>query len=322
MAVFLLSCVFLLIASYQDFKLRLVDGYIWLLLFIFAIPVNLIRLVLYWKDSTLLIYIAVSMIIGILLSFFMLIFGLWGEADILGLICLSLLDPISIKLISGIPSIFNTNFLFLILPISLTLVMNAALLQIPIPIIILVKNYFGYRKNPERYQMPQSSTIQKIFASCLGEPLPISSILTKPFFHYQMLEKNALFTNKINLNEQYPVPFIRLASEPLLRWKENRRISYSLLQPNWVNKQKQNLNMTQLHRNGNKWSFDFSIGLKSEEEDLFRQRTLLGHAIADKNLQRETIWVQYSIPFLIPMFIGYVLAFIGINILFVIFSFV
>lgn len=318
--VFLLSCILLIVASYQDLKARLVDGSIWLLLFILVIPVNLIRLVLYWNNSTLLIYIAISMVIGILLALFMLLFGLWGEADILALICLSLVNPISIKLISGVPNIFNTNFLSFILPVSLTLVMNAALLQIPLPIIILVKNYYGYRKHPERYQIPQSSTLRKIFASCLGEPLPITSILTKPLFFYQMLEKNTLYNNKKNLNEQYPVPFIRLASEPLLRWKENRRNSYSLLHPNMINKQRQNFSQLQFPKNKHNWSFDFSIGLKSEEEDLFRQRTLLNQASKDLNLQRENVWVQYSIPFLIPMFIGFILAFNGINILFQLFT--
>lgn len=78
----------------------------------------------------------------------MLIFGLWGGADILALICITLLSPISLALVEGVPSIYNQNYLEMILPIGLTIVMNAALLQTPIPFIILVKNYFGYKKNP------------------------------------------------------------------------------------------------------------------------------------------------------------------------------
>ena len=246
----------------------------------------------------------------------MLIFGLWGGADILALVCLSLLSPISLLLTDGLPTIYNNNFLELILPLSLTIVMNAALIQVPLPLIILGKNYFRYKKNPEPYRLPVSSKMGKIFASCLGEPLPMGSILTKPLFYYQILEKNSKYTNKMDLNATYPVPFIRLSSEPLFRWKEFKESSYSLLQPNRLLEQKKDYPISHLVINKDKWSFDFSIGLKSEEEDLFRQRTLIHQACNDKDLKRSYVWVQYSVPFLIPMFIGYILAFNGINILF------
>ena len=254
---------------------------------------------------------------GIVIAFIMLIFSLWGGADILALCSLSLLSPISLLLINGLPTIYNNNFLELILPLSLTIVMNAALIQVPLPFIILGKNYFRYRKNPEQYQLPASSIIAKIFASCLGEPLPVGTILTKPLFYYQILENNTKFTNKLDLNAIYPIPFIRLTSEPLFRWKEFRRNSYSLLQPNKHFEQENCSLFTNSQINKDKWSFDFSIGLKSEEEDLFRQRTLIHQACNDKVLKRSYVWVQYSVPFLIPMFLGYILAFNGINIIFI-----
>lgn len=314
----MIVCLFLLIAAYQDLKLRLVDGNIWFILLILIIPVNLIRLILYWNEPSLLLFIILSMALGIILAFLMLILGLWGGADILALICLSLISPISIKVINGLPSIYNTNFLTLILPLSLALVMNAAIIQIPLPFIILAKNYRQYMQYPERYSEPKTSKIKKLFACCLGEPLPVSSILTKPIFHYQVLEKNHEFSNQENLNEKYPVPFVRLASEPLLRWQQYRRTSYSLLQPNIFLQQKRELTKLQNPSIKREWSFDFSIGLKSEEEDLYRQRMLIGHAVTEQNLRKNYLWVQYSIPFLIPMFVGYILAFNGINILFLV----
>lgn len=246
----------------------------------------------------------------------MFVFGLWGGADILALICLSFLNPISLNVSNGLPGITNPDYLSLILPLSLSIIMNAALLQIPLPLLILARNYLSYRKNPELYDLPKSSPLAKVFASFLGEPLQFITILQKPLFYYQALEKNSLYTNDKNLQEIYPVPFIRLASEPLLRWKQYRRKSFSLLQQNALT----NLRITNpLIYQGlktSKWEFDFSIGLKSEEEDLYRQRILLRQATNSKSLRRRTLWVQYSIPFLIPMFIGYILAFNGFNILF------
>lgn len=254
----------------------------------------------------------ISIIVGVILSAIMLIFGLWGGADILALICLSFLSPISIQLIQGLPSIYNTNYLELILPVSLSLVMNAALLQIPLPIIIFVNNWLRYKQHPEAYDQPKAPRLHKLFASFLGEPLLISSILTKPVFHYQTLEKNNSFKNTGDLDTIYPVPFIRLTSEPLLRWKQFRSEAFNQLNNKFTIYEEPQINILTNRISKYKWSFDFSIGLKSEEEDLYRQRTILQQAIKD----RKYLWVQYSIPFLIPMLIGYVLAFNGINILF------
>ena len=99
------------------------------------------------------------MIIGITLAFLMLIFGLWGGADVLALICLSLVSPISIEVISGLPSIYNNDFLTLIIPLSIALVMNAALIQVPIPFIILAKNYWKHKRFPELYAIPKTSKL-------------------------------------------------------------------------------------------------------------------------------------------------------------------
>ena len=258
----------------------------------------------------------ISIVFGIAIAIFMLIFGLWGGADILALISLSFLSPIPLTLINGLPSPTNPNYLSLIVPLSLSVIINAALLQIPLPLVILTKNYLSYRKNPALYSLPQSSPLAKVFASNLGEPLSMSAILQKPLFYYQSLEKNSLYANDKNLHELYPVPFIRLTSEPLLRWKQYRKKSFSLLRRNKVLDQRTDNPLLHQDMKSNKWQFDFSIGLKSEEEDLFRQRTLLQQATKKGNLRRSTLWVQYSIPFLIPMFIGYILAFNGFNILF------
>jgi hypothetical protein len=257
----------------------------------------------------------ISVIMGLVLTFVMLLFGLWGGADIIALFCLSIISPISIQLIGGLPSIHNNNFLSLILPISLSLVMNAALVQIPIPLFILGKNFINVKKHPNYYLLPKTSTKEKIFASCLGEPLPLRSILTKPIFYYQVLEKNPLFTNKVELNEVYPVPFIRLTSEPLIRWKLFRTRVYSILNPSILVSERDNAQFKLQNGYKKNWNFDFTVSLKSEEEDLFRQRTLLEHAVTELKTKKNILWVQYSVPFIVPMLIGYILAFNGINIL-------
>ena len=257
----------------------------------------------------------ISIGLGFLIAFAMLFLGLWGGADIIALICLSLLSPIALPLLSGFPSVTEPNFLELFLPMSLSLVMNAALIQIPLPIIILGKNYLNYKKNPEAYQLPQASSIQKFFASFLGEPLLVSSILSKPIFHYQSLEKNTLFDSDNDLNSIYPVPFIRLTSEPLLRWKLFHNKNYSLPYRNTVIGNQRSTTLISNSKQDVNWKFDFSVGLKSEEEDMYRQRIILRHA-SEGSLKRKYLWVQYSVPFLIPMLLGYILSFYGINILF------
>lgn len=302
----------MIIASYQDFKQRLVDGYIWLFLLILVLPVILIRLILYWDRWDILTFMIISIGIGLIFAFIMLYFGLWGEADILAFICISLLSPIALSLTNGLPNIYDKNYLELIVPLNLSMIVNAAVIQIPIPIVIASKNYFRYKKNPEAYILPEASKRQKFFASFLGEPLLLSSILTKPVFYYQVMEKNVYFTNDVNLNNIYPVPFIRLTSEPLLRWKMFRAKTIELLTENKLDYKKQIIQDMINSDPLEKWNFDFTIGLKSEEEDLYRQRILLEQATKGK-LKRKYLWVQYSIPFLIPMLLGYILAFSGIN---------
>ena len=266
------------------------------------------------------IYIVLSIVSGLIIAFVMLHFGLWGGADIIALVCLSIFSPISLALTTGLPSVFNQNYLELILPMSLALVMNAAIIQVPLPIIIGIKNYATSKKNPEAYRLPQATKLQKIFASLLGEPLPLNTILSKSIFYYQSLEKNTFFTNEIDLQSKYPVPFIRLASEPLLRWQTFPQNSLAIQKLNY----KQMMRQTKIQETKNilrnNWSFDFTIGLKSEEEDLYRQRTILQHA-AHGELQRKYLWVKYSVPFLIPMLQGYILAFFNINLLFELFKY-
>jgi hypothetical protein len=138
----------------------------------------------------------------------------------------------------------------------------------------------------------------------------MTEILKKPVWYYQVLEKLPSDKTNENLNAIYPVPYIRLNSESLYRWQLYKNQTFNLLQPNKLI----NISSGSKFLSNNEWKFDFSIGLKSEEEDLYRQRTTINHAIRDKS--KSVLWVQYSVPFLLPLTIGLILSFFQINLIY------
>lgn len=305
---FIITSIILVLTVFQDIKERLVDGVYWIILLVLAIPVNLIRILLYWDKIEVLGFALLSIFIGISIALIMGYFGLWGGADVLALICIALLSPLSLEQINGFNLTLIQNDIFILLPLTLTLVINASLLQLPLPFIILSKNILNFRSNPDKYINPEGSRYKKLVASFIGEPLLVNQILKKPIWYFQVLEKNYNFDNTTDLNSIYPVPFIRFQSEPLQRWSMYSKFSWSMIQnSNYINK----VTYPPFRRNLG-WKFDFSIGMKSEEEDLFRQRTIISDAIDER---RRYLWVQYSVPFLLPMTIGYLLAFFQINLL-------
>ena len=305
---------------YQDIKERLVDGYIWLILLLLAIPANIIRLVLYWSRPEILLISLISIVFGLFIALFMGFFGLWGGADVLALICITLMNPIPISLIDTTALPLLDQLLSYIFPLSLIIVINAVLIQLPLPIIIFLHNYRKKRQFKIMYALPIESNVNKFFANFLGEPLAIKDILAKPIFYYQVLEKERIPNTKVQyIESMYPVPFVRLCSEELVRWKMFRK------EPQIY----QNFNILQFKRNQfidmlntnpkNHWKLDFSIGLKSEEEDMYRQRTVINSALFGRQ-KRNFLWVQYSVPFLLPMVIGFFLGFWGVNFLVEIFK--
>jgi hypothetical protein len=56
---------------------------------------------------------------------------------------------------------------------------------------------------------------------------------------------------------------------------------------------------------GKKWEFDFTVGLGDEEEDLAKRKEVISQCEEDN---KEIIWVQRSIPLLVPMVCGFFLS--------------
>ncbi|MFX1251552.1 MAG: prepilin peptidase [Promethearchaeota archaeon] len=54
-----------------------------------------------------------------------------------------------------------------------------------------------------------------------------------------------------------------------------------------------------------KWEFDFTVGLGDEEEDLAKRKEIISQCEEEN---KETIWVQRSIPLLVPMVCGFFLS--------------
>ena len=146
--VVLFTLTLMVYASIKDFQERAIEGYVWVILLISAVPINLFRLIIYWGNQTLLLIGLLSIIIGILLAILFGLLGMWGGADVLALISISIISPFSIFAFHNLNQITGTIFQLQIFPLSLSIIMNASLLQIPIPMGIAFKNGINYIKNP------------------------------------------------------------------------------------------------------------------------------------------------------------------------------
>lgn len=295
------TSVLLVYASIKDFQERAIEGTIWVILLISSIPINLIRLVLHWGNWPLILLAGISILFGLFIAITFGYYGLWGGADVLALISISIISPISLFMLRS-TSIMNENdLLLIILPFSLIILMNAVLIQIPIPFVLALKNGINYIRNPQAYRIPLEHPLKKIFASFLGGPISISDLIRKHPWFYSIIENHSNF-QKI----EFPVPFIRNSSEALYRWQLFRTKWWSLSMPQI----QFNSNILNKNKNQN-WKFNFQLGLASEEEDLFRQRMILLEA----SQTRSYLWIQYSIPFLIPLTLGYIISILGFNLL-------
>ena len=123
---------------------------------------------------------------------------------------------------------------------------------------------------------------------------------------------------RINWNEfSIPKPFLRLSSEQLLRKKiyYNMR-RYDMPFISFTNSKKEKIYSLDSFKEQRKLSH--KMKLNSPEKDLYDQRTIINH-FKEKGYSNY-LWIQYSIPFVVFIFLGLILSIIGGNILFVIIS--
>lgn len=291
-----------------DLRERMVGGWSWLFLLALAVPVSLARLLLYWSEWTLFFVGIISVVVGISMALLVGYLGLWGGADVIAMVCVAILSPFPLVLVEShvANQILTPDQLF---PLSLSIVVNASLLQLPIPFLLFLRNVFLFLRSPETYTEFRTRKLQAFLASFLGNPTTVYQVLQKHPWFYQVLEKSPQAQQTPPANTHYPVPFVRTTSEGLLRWQLFRRDVLSIHNPPFstgiVGELLRPTSQPQ-------WQFDFTIGLGSEEEDLYRQRTTLQAAVEN---HRRYLWIQYSVPFLLPLTVGYVIAFFWGNLL-------
>ena len=305
-------------AAFRDWKYREVIDLPWIIMFLLSIPLNILRIIIYWNNPAFLFAGFISIILGVGLAFLMGLFGLWGEADVLAVMTISLMLPWPLFNLPFTNPILNQTVKFF--PLSLTIILNSALLQLPIPIGIAIKNIRTYLDHPEWYREPlYVSRLQKLSAAFFGSPLPLYKIITmQPWFYSFLEEYYAPF--RINW-QQYSVgtQFIRLRSEPLLRvQKFGSNLHYRSFYQSDINAMAPILPLlSQPLKYRRKMNFRAFLG--TPEDDLFLQREILEKAYNDPTLKR--IWFQYTIPMLIPLFFGLLISiFIGNILLLVLFQ--
>ena len=303
-------------AAFYDWKYREVIDLPWIIIFLVSIPINILRIIIYWNDPLFLFTGLISIILGIVLAFFMGLVGLWGEADVLAVIVISLMLPWPVFNLPFANPILNQTIKFF--PLSLTIILNSALLQLPIPLGIVIKNILMYLHHPEWYREPlYVSKFQKISAAFLGSPLTLEKIITMRPWFYSFLEKYYI---PFHINwQQYSIgpKFIRLKSEPLLRvQKFGLNFQYNSWYQNSKNPMLPALpSLSQTLKYRRKMNFRAFLG--TPEEDLLSQREVLEIAQHDPLLKR--LWIQYSIPMLIPLFFGLLISIFVGNIHFLVF---
>ncbi|HKZ40712.1 MAG TPA: A24 family peptidase [Candidatus Hodarchaeales archaeon] len=299
-------------AAWQDYLSREVSDLPWVILFLFWIPLTGVRIVLYFNDPSLLLAGFSSTVIGILIAISLGMLRLWGGADVLAMIAISLALPwpvTSLPIQSQGASTFLSFF-----PLAVTVFFNAAILQIPIPLLIFMRNVKKFLQSPNSFLEPRNaSPLKKTFASFLGSPKTAPEIIKMPPWFYSFMERFH-YTNTVNWEPFLLRPsFVRHLSEPLLRWKKYRHklTSMHLVGPSTF-------------RKSSPWFLPIfgrirsdlavSAQLGSEEEDLMHQRQVLDMTMRDFQVQR--LWVQYTVPMLVPLTIGLALGvFVG-NVIF------
>jgi prepilin signal peptidase PulO-like enzyme (type II secretory pathway) len=296
--------LFLSYGSYYDLKKREVEDNVWKWMLVVACGFNVLRLIIYFGQTTwmtTLVKISVSMILGIILAFIVIILGLWGGADAKAMICIAIMSPLSplvfdITTSSGrIMSIFSD-----LIPFSITIFMNAFILTFPIPIILLSYNILNYKKRPTLYR-DKYPLWKKIAASCLGYPSFLHDIRKKHLWKYDVLEVK---------NEQSK-SFNAHCGRTTNEW---RKISAKV--PS-LNQRIVNTGKISFIRHGSlleehKWKLNFQIGLGDETDD--EQKRISAIKAAHRE-GKNKLWLLYTIPFLVPLTLGYLLSLFAGNLI-------
>ncbi|MHA2105196.1 MAG: A24 family peptidase C-terminal domain-containing protein [Candidatus Hodarchaeales archaeon] len=315
---FLFVLIIFGLAAYQDYRTREISDLFWLILIFVSFPINFIRILVYWQTSPQLLLIgSLSVFTGIVLVIIMTYLGIWGGADLLALFSISLLLPYPVSS-SYLASLENLT-LEALFPFSLTIILNSALLQIPIPLIIFLKNFKNYKKFPENYREPvKASKLEKYASMFIGSPEKPERIVSMHPWYYRFMEE---FVEPFRINQTpflLPEQFIRFSSEPLFRYNRYHSLRKRNI-PEFNFYTQRHHELFSLGILSKQTTFDHSIKLGEPEKDLLEQRRILDYL--SKNKLKNRIWIQYSIPFIVIIFFGLISTFFVGNFLLLFLSF-
>ncbi len=167
-------------ASIQDYKTRIIDNRIWMVMIIVGALMTAYET---FKYGTY-IFTAIGVLPALALSGILWVLGLYGGADVKALISLSLLLPY--------PPLPTKNPVFVSFP--LTVFINANILSLSLPLFNIIHNSFLLIKKKPIFEGFDEPLHRKLIAAFVGRPID-SSKAGKIRFH-AVMEKNIDGTKK------------------------------------------------------------------------------------------------------------------------------
>lgn len=188
------SLFLLLIASYFDIRYREVADWIWLIMIVGGIVLHFIRILTFILNKEPFINYLVdwwlNIIVAFIIALILLLGGLWGGADMFALIAIAISSPMTTPVF--IIGDSRVEILSNIFPRSFSLLSNAILLTIPVPLILFLYNCFQALNHSDMYNFHQESLKNKIAVLFIGYPHSTTKISneieTKPW-HFDFLEE-------------------------------------------------------------------------------------------------------------------------------------
>ncbi|MHA1972250.1 MAG: prepilin peptidase [Candidatus Hodarchaeales archaeon] len=187
------SSVMLSVGSFYDLRDREISDILWIIMSLGGILLHFTQILIFLSNNDPFIeYLSQwfsEIIFGVIISLILFFLGLWGGADLLALISISICLPASSPMI--IVESQRIKLLLNIFPQSLTVLMNAIILTMPVPLIIFLYNLINRQKHPEKYKLDSEPLKNILLAYFIGYPCYLSQIeknFEKKIWHYDFLE--------------------------------------------------------------------------------------------------------------------------------------
>lgn len=218
-------------ASYYDIKTREVPDKLWIAPITIGVPI-LIYDVMYNASLHNIVFTSLSVILSALLAIILFYQGFFGGADAKAIICAGILMPRYPFSFQKLPLIGVTPLQLFSMP--LTILANAAVLTLTLPIIFLIKNVLWKVKHKELFNGIQSSMLKKMLMLLIGYKIETSEFIRKLDFYHPLeyprkldkVREIKLFQRLVN-NEK----FLKLKNEIIGNYKDRMYDKYIWVTP-------------------------------------------------------------------------------------------